>query len=74
MIRSPYRGWPVALLLGEDPSQTAQDSQELAAELGIRLIWLPKRCPERTSGSTCNASIGDPLRASGRSRSRLSQV
>ena len=46
VIRSHYRGWHVALLLDEDPSHTAADSQEMAAELGLRLIWLPKRCPE----------------------------
>jgi hypothetical protein len=46
VIRGHYRGWHVALLLDEDPSHTAADSQELAAEPGIRLIWLPKRCPE----------------------------
>jgi DDE superfamily endonuclease len=44
--RSHYRGWRVALLLDEDPSHTAEASQSRAAELGIRLIWLPKRCPE----------------------------
>ena len=36
--------WP--WLLDEDPSHTAHGSKDLAAELGIRLIWLPKRCPE----------------------------
>ena len=46
LIRRSYRGWHVALLLDEDPSHTAADSQKLAAVLGIRLIWLPKRCPE----------------------------
>jgi hypothetical protein len=46
VIRSHYRGWHVALLLDEDSSHTAAASQELAAALGIRLIWLPKRCPE----------------------------
>lgn len=46
LIRQSYRGWHVALLLDEDPSHTAADSQKLAAALGIRLIWLPKRCPE----------------------------
>jgi len=45
-IRSHYRGWHVALLLDEDSSHTAAGSRELAAERGIRLIWLPKRCPE----------------------------
>ena len=46
VIRSHYRAWDVALLLDEDPSHTAQESQDLAADLGIALIWLPKRCPE----------------------------
>jgi hypothetical protein len=46
MIRSPYRGWQVALLLDEDSSHTAQDSRSLAERLRIELIWLPKRCPE----------------------------
>jgi hypothetical protein len=32
--------------LDEDPSRTAQASQALATELGVRLLWLPKRCPE----------------------------
>jgi DDE superfamily endonuclease len=41
-----YRGRPVALVLDEDPSHTAQASRELALELGIGLLWLPKRCPE----------------------------
>jgi hypothetical protein len=46
VIRSHYRGWHVALLLDEDSSHTAEGSRELAAEMGVRLIWLPKRCPE----------------------------
>jgi DDE superfamily endonuclease len=46
VIGSHYRGWRVALLLDEDPSHTARASQALAAALGIRLVWLPKRCPE----------------------------
>jgi len=46
IIHSHYRGWQVALLLDEDPSHTAHGSKDLAGELGIRLIWLPKRCPE----------------------------
>lgn len=46
VIRGHYRAWDVALLLDEDPSHTAQGSQDLAAGLGIELIWLPKRCPE----------------------------
>jgi DDE superfamily endonuclease len=46
VIRHHYRGRDVALLLDEDPSHTAEASQDLAATLGIELIWLPKRCPE----------------------------
>lgn len=46
MIHSHYRGWHVALLLDEDPSHTAQDSQDLAADLGMKLLWLPKRSPK----------------------------
>lgn len=46
VIRRHYPGRPVALLLDEDPSHTAQASQELATGLGIQLLWLPKRCPE----------------------------
>src|SRR6266540_3050890 len=45
LIRSHYPGRPVALLLDEDPSHTAQASQELALGLGLQLLWLPKRCP-----------------------------
>jgi hypothetical protein len=41
-----YRGWGVALLLDEDPSHTATGSVALAKDLGIELLWLPKRCPE----------------------------
>jgi hypothetical protein len=46
LVTRHYRGRSVALLLDEDPSHTAHASQALAAELAIRLVWLPKRCPE----------------------------
>ena len=45
-MRWHYRGWHVALLLDEDPSHTAKGSVRVAAELGVRMAWLPKRCPE----------------------------
>jgi hypothetical protein len=45
-LHAHYRGWHVVLLLDEDSSHTAGASQQLAAELGIELQWLPKRCPE----------------------------
>ncbi len=45
-LHTHYRGWHVALLLDEDSSHTANDSLELADELSIQLIWLPKRSPK----------------------------
>jgi transposase len=44
-VRWHYRGRQVALLLDEDSSHTAEDSQDRADELGIELVWLPKRSP-----------------------------
>ncbi len=46
VVASHYRGWHVALLLDEDPCHIAHDSQQVAGNLGMRLLWLPKRCPE----------------------------
>lgn len=46
VVAHHYRGRAVALLLDEDSSHTAQPSLALAAQLGLRLVWLPKRCPE----------------------------
>src|SRR5262249_48558507 len=45
-VHSCYRGWHVALLLDEDPSHTAKASVRLAGELGMELLWLPKRAPQ----------------------------
>lgn len=44
-VHGYYRGWHVAMILDEDASHTAYDSQVLAADLGIDLLWLPKRSP-----------------------------
>jgi transposase len=44
-VRFRYRGRHVALLLDEDSSHTAGGSLGLAAELGVELLWLPKRSP-----------------------------
>ena len=46
LIHQHYRGWYVALLLDENPSHTATRSQQLACDLQIELLWLPKRAPE----------------------------
>lgn len=45
-VRGHYRGWHVTLLLDGDRSHTAHASQDLAEQLGMRLLWLPKRSPE----------------------------
>jgi transposase len=44
-VRWHYRGGPVAMLLDEDSSHTAGDTQEVAGALEIELLWLPKRDP-----------------------------
>jgi transposase len=46
LLHGHYRGRPVALLLDEGPSHTARGSQDLAEELGMPLLWLPKRSPQ----------------------------
>ena len=46
LIHEHYRGWQVSLILDEDTSHTARASRREASLLGIRLIWLPIRCPE----------------------------
>jgi hypothetical protein len=45
-VRRQYRGWRIAMVLDGGGSHTANGSQALAARLGIRLLWLPKRAPE----------------------------
>jgi transposase len=44
-VRWYYRGRHVAMLLDEDSSHTAEDSQGVAEDLEIELLWLPKRSP-----------------------------
>jgi transposase len=44
-VRWSYRGRHVALLLDEDSSHTAGDSRDIADDLEIELLWLPKRSP-----------------------------
>jgi transposase len=46
LIHEHYRGWQVSLILDEDTSHTAKASRREASLLGIRLVWLPIRCPE----------------------------
>jgi transposase len=46
VIREHYRDIPVALLLDEERSHTAQEAVSLADDLDIELIFLPKRAPK----------------------------
>jgi transposase len=46
LIHEHYRGWRVSLLLDGDSSHIAKTSRRLAQILGIKLVWLPVRCPE----------------------------
>ena len=46
LIHQHYRGWHLVLLLDENSSHTAGRSQQLASELQIEMLWLPKRAPE----------------------------
>jgi transposase len=45
-IHRHYRGRPIALVLDNHPSHTAQATQAEAKRLRIKLLWLPKRAPE----------------------------
>jgi hypothetical protein len=45
-LRRHYPGRPIWLLLDKAPCHDAARSQELAARLGIVLVWLPKQCSE----------------------------
>lgn len=40
-----YRRWRPVLLLDEDPSHTAEESQEAAGDLGIELLFPPAIAP-----------------------------
>jgi transposase len=45
-LRERYPGRPLWLLLDQAPCHAAARSQQLAARLGVVLLWLPKQCPE----------------------------
>lgn len=45
-LRHAYLGRQIWLLLDEAPCHTAKQSQELARQLDIVLLWLPKQCSE----------------------------
>jgi transposase len=62
-VHEHYRGWRVTMLLGENPSHTAQGSRRLADQLGVRLLWLPKRCPELNPMDTLWGQAKDVISA-----------
>lgn len=45
-IRSVWRGWDIVLFIDRGSPHTAEDSQDLAKELGIEIRWLPVATPE----------------------------
>ena len=45
-LRRRYRDRPIWLLLDQASFHQALQSQRLAAELNVTLLWLPKQCPE----------------------------
>ena len=45
-LRQHYPGRPIWLLLDKASCHDAVRSQQLAARLGIVLLWLPKQCSE----------------------------
>jgi transposase len=46
MIRAHRRGWRIILFEDRGSPHTAEDSLELAADLGIKLRFLPRACPK----------------------------
>jgi transposase len=46
MIRSHWRGWHIVLFEDRGSPHTAEDSRELAADLGIQIRLLPRATPE----------------------------
>lgn len=46
LIRAHWRGWHVILFEDRGTPHTAEQSQEVAAELGLETRFLPRACPE----------------------------
>jgi len=49
LLRRRYSGRPIWLVMDEASCHTAKASRQLAAQLGITSIWLPKQCSELNS-------------------------
>jgi DDE superfamily endonuclease len=63
VIRHDYPGWPMAMVLDEDPSHTAHGSVRLADRFGIELLWLPKRAPKLNPMDTLWGQAKDVISA-----------
>lgn len=48
-LRRRYQDRPIWLLLDQASFHQAIQSQQLAAQLDVTLLWLPKQCPELNS-------------------------
>jgi hypothetical protein len=62
-LHKHYGKRPIALILDEDPSHTAKSSVALAQQLGITLLWLPKRLPKLNPMDTLWGQSKDLLSA-----------
>lgn len=49
LLRRRHPGRPIWLVLDEASCHTARASRQLAAQLDITLVWLPKQCSELNS-------------------------
>lgn len=72
LIRTHYRGRHVMLLLDSNPSHEARASELLAEQLGIELVWLPKRSPELNPMDTLWGQAKDRISAN-RQRATIDQ-
>jgi hypothetical protein len=73
-VRRQYRGWKVTVLLDSDSSHKAKTSQTLATQLGVRLLWLPKRAPEMNPMDTLWGQAKDVISANNQYTSIDQQV
>lgn len=60
-LRATYRRWPICLILDRHPGHWNPESKRLARELGIRLLWLPKRAPELNPMDTLWGQVKDKV-------------
>jgi DDE superfamily endonuclease len=63
LLRHCYPGRKIWLLLDESPGHTAFRSQELATELDIIFLWLPKQCAELNAMDQLWKELKDDLAA-----------